>query len=256
MEAIKIPFKSEAQRKFMWAKHPGIARRWAHEKGTKNKGLPKHKRSRKHKQKGNKLKLLIGLTAGALAVSSAAFAAEYATVTGYTQFSAPANQVDYWCDEGTKIEEPGGSAYVLTDDYDLVVVKAGAGQYANTEFGSNPSTGQTVWADTNGNGIYDPGGQNGDKDISHVILCVAQPPVEPTEPPVTPTEPPTTPTEPPVTPEKPTTPEKPVTPDKPTVPTEPTTELAYTGLPAGLLVVAGFAAIGAGGWLYRKNRNE
>lgn len=26
-----MPFKSEAQRRFMWAKHPDIARRWAHE---------------------------------------------------------------------------------------------------------------------------------------------------------------------------------------------------------------------------------
>ena len=28
-----MPFKSEAQRKFMWAKHPAIAKKWAHEKG-------------------------------------------------------------------------------------------------------------------------------------------------------------------------------------------------------------------------------
>lgn len=28
-----MPFKSEAQRKFMWAKHPKIARKWAHEAG-------------------------------------------------------------------------------------------------------------------------------------------------------------------------------------------------------------------------------
>lgn len=29
-----MPFKSESQRKFMWAKHPAIARRWAHKYGS------------------------------------------------------------------------------------------------------------------------------------------------------------------------------------------------------------------------------
>ena len=37
-----MPFKSEAQRRLMWAKHPKIAKKWAHEKGAKNKGLPFH----------------------------------------------------------------------------------------------------------------------------------------------------------------------------------------------------------------------
>jgi hypothetical protein len=37
-----VPFQSEAQRRFMWAKHPEIAKRWAHEyPGQKN--LPMHK---------------------------------------------------------------------------------------------------------------------------------------------------------------------------------------------------------------------
>lgn len=35
-----MPFKSEAQRRYMWAKHPGIAKKWS-KKGP-NKGLPKH----------------------------------------------------------------------------------------------------------------------------------------------------------------------------------------------------------------------
>lgn len=26
-----MPFASEAQRKFLWAKHPKVARKWAHE---------------------------------------------------------------------------------------------------------------------------------------------------------------------------------------------------------------------------------
>ena len=37
------PFKSQAQRAFMYAKHPGIAKRWREEYGPQ-KGLPKYKR--------------------------------------------------------------------------------------------------------------------------------------------------------------------------------------------------------------------
>lgn len=36
-----MPFKSEAQRRFMFAKHPEIAKRWAHKYGTP-KDLPEH----------------------------------------------------------------------------------------------------------------------------------------------------------------------------------------------------------------------
>lgn len=36
-----MPFLSEAQRRFMWAKHPDIARRWAHEYPNQGK-LPMH----------------------------------------------------------------------------------------------------------------------------------------------------------------------------------------------------------------------
>jgi len=32
-----MPFKSEKQRRFMWAKHPQIAKRWAHEGDDKTK---------------------------------------------------------------------------------------------------------------------------------------------------------------------------------------------------------------------------
>jgi hypothetical protein len=39
-----MPFKSEAQRRFLFAKHPQIAKRWAHESGTP-KNLPEYKRS-------------------------------------------------------------------------------------------------------------------------------------------------------------------------------------------------------------------
>lgn len=41
-----MPFQSESQRKLMWAKHPDIARKWAHEyPGQKN--LPEHKKKTK-----------------------------------------------------------------------------------------------------------------------------------------------------------------------------------------------------------------
>ena len=42
-----MPFKSEAQRRFMWLKHPKIAKRWSKE--GPNTGLPKRKRGGKKK---------------------------------------------------------------------------------------------------------------------------------------------------------------------------------------------------------------
>lgn len=36
-----MPFKSDAQRKFMFAKHPDIAKKWAHKYGVP-KNLPEH----------------------------------------------------------------------------------------------------------------------------------------------------------------------------------------------------------------------
>jgi hypothetical protein len=36
-----MPFKSERQRRFMWAKHPKIARRWANEAKRKGGGRKK-----------------------------------------------------------------------------------------------------------------------------------------------------------------------------------------------------------------------
>lgn len=37
-----MPFRSTAQRKFLWAKHPEIAKRWTAEHGSGGKGLPAH----------------------------------------------------------------------------------------------------------------------------------------------------------------------------------------------------------------------
>ncbi len=99
----------------------------------------------------------------------------YATVTGHEGHSDKANQPEYWGDNCEKIYHGGDtgqfSSYVLTQNYGKVIVKAGSGDYANTIFGANPLSGQTVWADTNGDFAYNPGGQDGDKNISHIIAC-------------------------------------------------------------------------------------
>ena len=98
----------------------------------------------------------------------------YATVTGYEPFSSDANHPDYWGDDCDDLTDGDNQeSYVLTQDYDLVIVKAGAGNvdpYTNTLF-ANASAGETVWADTNGNKIFDFGGPGGDKQISHIIVC-------------------------------------------------------------------------------------
>ncbi len=106
--------------------------------------------------------------------AQAADSVVYAEVTGHEAFSSDANHADYWGDDCDKIVDGGSlSSYVLTKDYALVIVKAGAGNvdpFTNTLF-ANASAGETVWADTNGNSVYDPGGKNGDKTISHIIVC-------------------------------------------------------------------------------------
>lgn len=40
-----MPFKSEAQRRYMWVHHPKIAKKWADKYGTP-KNLPKHKKDK------------------------------------------------------------------------------------------------------------------------------------------------------------------------------------------------------------------
>ena len=101
------------------------------------------------------------------------------------------NKPETWVAEGFGDEcwkiEPGGSAYILpgvptppsgkAGYYSMVKVKAGSitstdpNFQVNTIF-PNPVGGDRVWPDSNRNGVYDAGGKNGDKDISHVILCV------------------------------------------------------------------------------------
>ena len=42
-----MPFKSEAQRRFLFMHHPELAKRWAHKYGTP-KSLPYHKKGKSH----------------------------------------------------------------------------------------------------------------------------------------------------------------------------------------------------------------
>lgn len=39
-----MPFKSEKQRRYMWANHPKIAKAWAHGKHTSKRGRRRKKR--------------------------------------------------------------------------------------------------------------------------------------------------------------------------------------------------------------------
>lgn len=41
-----MPFRSQSQRRFLFANHPDIAKRWAHEYPGSNNGLPAHVKKR------------------------------------------------------------------------------------------------------------------------------------------------------------------------------------------------------------------
>jgi hypothetical protein len=121
--------------------------------------------------------LLLSSALVGLAGSASATDATYATVTGHAPFSEDANHPDYWGDNCTEGGGADGDSYVLpAGTYTKVIVKAGSGEFANTIFAAPPKAGETVWADTNGNNVFDPGGQDGDKQISHTILCEGTPP--------------------------------------------------------------------------------
>jgi hypothetical protein len=47
-----VPFKSENQRRFMWAKHPEIAHKWAHGKHSKKK--PPHRMPKRKSRKNGR----------------------------------------------------------------------------------------------------------------------------------------------------------------------------------------------------------
>lgn len=136
-------------------------------------------------------KRLVAATAilALLLVPSAAFAAD-ATPDDYAPATEENNHASTWETgdlECEKIEGFGESDYtwVADQDYALVVVKAGSEETGNNTIFEDVLDGETVFADTNENGISDPGGPEGDKSISHVIVC--NPEEEPTPSP-TPTE--------------------------------------------------------------------
>lgn len=112
-----------------------------------------------------------------LGASSANAGGGFAEVTGYEPFSSAANNPFYWGETCKKVFYAGGvDSYQLTQDYSLVVVKAAASHvdpYTNTLF-ADAGKGQSVWADSNGNGDFDPGSDGGDAQISHVIACTPE----------------------------------------------------------------------------------
>jgi hypothetical protein len=131
----------------------------------------------------NKHMKQVGAGAAALALVFAlagpAFAAD-ATVDGHAASTPQNNNPDFWGDDCTKLDAGEGdlgddqATYVLGASYALVIVKAGAGASAGdnalTIF-EDVAAGETVFADSNGNNVSDPGGQDGDKNISHIIFC-------------------------------------------------------------------------------------
>jgi hypothetical protein len=133
-----------------------------------------------------------------LAPATASAATIWATPDHNTAGGPDRNQADFWGDNCTKLPEGNlGSTFVLDHDYDLVIVKAGSDQSVpdgpNTVF-VNPKAGETVWADSNADGVFD----QGDKGISHIIVCgpgdeeTSTPTATPTDTPTaTPTDTPT-----------------------------------------------------------------
>ena len=105
-----------------------------------------------------------------LAPATASAATDWATVTGYAAGGSDNNHPDTWGADLHRRSAGPGRPYVLKQDWDLVIVKAGSEESApghvNTLF-ANATAGQTVWADSNGDGTFD----QGDKGISHIIFC-------------------------------------------------------------------------------------
>ena len=139
---------------------------------------------------------LLGLLAAlglVAALTMPAFAADdFATVTGYADGTPENNSPATWealtPEDDTCVDAGvnGVATWVLPDlpagtTYTLVVVKAGSEQSAeqvNTLFAS-PSEGQTVWADSDGDGVF----SEDDKGISHIIVCTLVTEVPPSEAP-------------------------------------------------------------------------
>lgn len=131
-----------------------------------------------------KLAALLGAGVLSIAMFGTALAGGpvvYATVDGHEAFSSDANAEDYWGDDCTS-EQINEDTYLVEADWDLIIVKSGSGPFANTIF-EDVSAGETVFADTDGDGVYTPfEAGEGDQQISHIIFCDEE---DATEPPVT-----------------------------------------------------------------------
>jgi hypothetical protein len=119
----------------------------------------------------------LGLTM-TLMVGPALAVDEFALVTDHVPFSSDANHPEFWESEGVDCEDIGvdsGDTHTLAElpageAYVQVIVKSGAADSANTVFGEPPVAGQKVYADTNGNSMFD----DGDQEISHIIVCTGE----------------------------------------------------------------------------------
>jgi hypothetical protein len=141
------------------------------------------------------LGLVAALTMPALAGESEVI---WATVDGYAEGSAANNEASTWGANCTKLPTPEGgwdATYLLPElaegwVYSLVVVKAGSDQSseegANTLF-EDPAAGETVWSDNVADGEFG----EGDKNISHIIVCTEEEDEEEEEETPTPTPTPT-----------------------------------------------------------------
>jgi hypothetical protein len=67
-----MPFKSEAQRRYLWSKHPQITERWAHEYPHQGH-LPRHARGKKkHHKRASDLDQFLQIAPGEFATPLAA----------------------------------------------------------------------------------------------------------------------------------------------------------------------------------------
>ena len=88
----------------------------------------------------------------------------------------PFSDADYFYELPNPIQFPAGD-FSGEWEYSNVIVKAGSLTARDESYQTDtvypaPKSGDQVWADINGNGIFDPGGKTGDKAISHVIICI------------------------------------------------------------------------------------
>lgn len=123
----------------------------------------------------NKHRIGALITAGVLTLTFAGTALGtdpvWATVDGHTDGDSAKNDPSYWGENCSKIDNLSIYTWEADDDYSLVVVKSAsdaAVEAPNTIF-EDVSKGETVWADTNANDVFD----EGDKQISHIIVCEA-----------------------------------------------------------------------------------